>query len=90
MTMEKSHRITNQKIQRMSMDDVPHVEARTTDPIESRQLEKNMQEAFEVILDSVGEDKTRQGLLKTPARAANAMMFFTKGYEQTVEGQLLR
>ncbi|CAF1644675.1 unnamed protein product [Adineta ricciae] len=36
------------------------------------------------ILNSLGEDIHRQGLLKTPKRAAEAILFFTKGYEQAV------
>ena len=36
----------------------------------------------EGILKELGEDPTRDGLLKTPHRVAKAMRFFTKGYEQ--------
>jgi GTP cyclohydrolase IA len=37
------------------------------------------------LLDAIGEDSTRQGLVKTPARAARAMEFLTQGYRQSVE-----
>ena len=42
--------------------------------------------AYKELLFSLGEDVDRQGLLKTPERAAKAMLFFTKGYDQTLEG----
>ena len=36
------------------------------------------------IYSQIGEDPTREGLLDTPMRAAKAMTYFTKGYQETV------
>ena len=33
----------------------------------------------------LGEDPNREGLLETPMRAAKAITFFTKGYQETVQ-----
>jgi len=37
------------------------------------------------ILKMIGENPEREGLLDTPKRAAKALMFFTKGYEDSIE-----
>ena len=37
------------------------------------------------ILETIGEDPTRNGLLKTPQRAAKAFQFLMQGYHQNVE-----
>lgn len=44
-----------------------------------------MKEAFKTIIEQIGEDPSREGLLDTPERAAKAMKFLTKGYQQTIE-----
>ncbi|XP_063870913.1 GTP cyclohydrolase 1-like isoform X1 [Scylla paramamosain] len=41
--------------------------------------------SYRSLLKNLGEDTEREGLLKTPMRAAKAMLFFTKGYDQTIE-----
>ena len=45
--------------------------------------------SYKSILERVGEDPSRQGLLKTPERAAKALMYFTKGYEENIAGKHL-
>ncbi|MCK0131799.1 GTP cyclohydrolase I FolE [Flavobacteriaceae bacterium F08102] len=40
---------------------------------------------LEGIITAVGEDPTRQGLLKTPERASKAFQFLTQGYELDAE-----
>ncbi|KND89266.1 GTP cyclohydrolase 1 [Tolypocladium ophioglossoides CBS 100239] len=40
--------------------------------------------AVRTLLECIGENPNREGLLATPDRYAKAMMFFTRGYEQNV------
>ena len=44
-----------------------------------------MEESFRCLLESVGEDPERQGLLRTPHRAARAFDFLTNGYRQSLD-----
>ncbi|XP_068610625.1 GTP cyclohydrolase 2 [Brachionichthys hirsutus] len=47
-----------------------------------------LQSAYTCILRELGEDVDRQGLLRTPLRAAKAMQFLTKGYHENVDDVL--
>lgn len=45
-----------------------------------------MEEAFETIIRCLGDPKPeRDGLKKTPKRAAHALCYFTKGYEEDLK-----
>lgn len=46
-------------------------------------------DSYRSILQNVGEDPYREGLLKTPERAAKALLFFTKGYQENLKGELV-
>jgi GTP cyclohydrolase I len=50
--------------------------------IETIAVTEQIKMNYEEILNLVGEDKTREGLLKTPERASKAMKFLTEGYEK--------
>ncbi|MGH8506825.1 MAG: GTP cyclohydrolase I FolE [Stenotrophobium sp.] len=43
-----------------------------------------MEEQFRAIIEAIGENPDREGLVRTPHRAAKAMEFLTQGYEQDV------
>ena len=46
---------------------------------------EQMVECYQNIISGVGEDVSREGLLKTPMRAAKAMEYLTQGYRQKLE-----
>ena len=49
---------------------------------------KDLHDRYADILDFVGEDKDREGLIKTPERASKAMQFLTSGYDMDAEAIL--
>lgn len=50
--------------------------------IETFPITEQIKTNYEDIVHLLGEDKEREGLLKTPERAAKAMKFLTEGYEK--------
>ena len=56
---------------------------------ENQNTEKlsHIEKAYTTILSELGEDVKREGLLRTPLRAAKAMQFLTKGYKETIQGK---
>ncbi|EFR01190.1 GTP cyclohydrolase I [Nannizzia gypsea CBS 118893] len=53
-------------------------------PEQTEQRIQKLAGAVRTILECIGEDPEREGLLETPERYAKALMFFTKGYEENV------
>jgi len=45
----------------------------------------SLEQHYTAILGQLGEDVNREGLLDTPKRAAKAMQYLCKGYQQTLE-----
>ena len=43
---------------------------------------KSLSSNYKEVIVNLGEDPTREGLLKTPERVAKAMQFLTQGYDQ--------
>ena len=51
----------------------------------------NLSTAFSSIIDNLGDPRPqREGLSKTPQRAAKALLYFTKGYEEDLSGTYSR
>ena len=56
----------------------------STDAI-SEETIREIARHYEAIITLLGEDVTREGLAKTPMRAAKAMVYATRGYRQDAD-----
>jgi len=48
-------------------------------------MDNKLEELYRQLIAGVGEDPSREGLVKTPARAAKALQYLTRGYGQSVD-----
>jgi len=55
----------------------------------STKTTKKLTKMYNSMLDEIGEDASREGLVKTPERAAKAMQFLTQGYDMDPKEILL-
>lgn len=51
---------------------------------ESLTVDPQLEALYTKILEQIGEDPEREGLIRTPHRAARALQFLTEGYHQDV------
>ena len=68
--------IDESMLEENKMDDVP-AEIKTTNTI----LMEALSQHYKSILQLIGEDADREGLLKTPDRVAKSMQYLTHGYD---------
>src|SRR5688500_16503688 len=55
----------------------------------NEEVTSKLMENYAAIIDGLGEDRSRDGLEKTPERVAKAMQYLTQGYEMDA-GAILR
>lgn len=55
-------------------------------PAEKAARQTRLATAVRTVLECIGEDPDREGLLRTPERYAQALMWMTKGYEDRLAG----
>jgi len=48
-------------------------------------MSDDLSKHYKAIIEELGEDSEREGLLDTPKRAAKAMQYLTQGYKQSIE-----
>lgn len=56
-----------------------------TDTLLSEETLKQIASHYKAIIELLGEDPEREGLLKTPERAAKSIAFATRGYRQNID-----
>jgi GTP cyclohydrolase I len=72
-------------IQRRNSDfDVEERLTHETSRLEEKHLDR-VANAYRELLDAIGEDLDREGLRRTPDRAARALEFLTQGYRQDLD-----
>lgn len=71
------------------MSHIHHQGHQDGDPHHNEELTSQLAGLYSKVIDLLGEDKEREGLLKTPERVAKAMKYLTRGYHIDPEQILL-
>ncbi|HPT13185.1 MAG TPA: GTP cyclohydrolase I FolE [Bacteroidales bacterium] len=71
-----------------NMDDYPAQDGYEKRDIYNLETIKNLKVHYHEIIRLLGEDPSREGLLKTPERVAKAILFMTHGYDLNPEEML--
>ena len=80
-TVEPGTSLNSHKL--LELEDLNEESASTEDPSLAA-----LSQSYVDILKAIGEDPSREGLLKTPARAAKAFQFFTHGYNEDLKSAI--
>lgn len=56
-------------------------------PAQTAVREAKLADAVRTVLECIGEDPERHGLIKTPDRYAKALLWMTKGYSEKLSGE---
>lgn len=89
--MAKSNKNSNSKKLNLSgsgMDEIMAEDGMPMEEIYDFHRANNIAKDYKNILKEIGENISREGLLKTPLRAAGSMQFLTQGYKLNPEAML--
>jgi GTP cyclohydrolase I len=83
-TVKESKSSTSDSSQEKQEQICSKLKARQPGDEEDEERLNKMAAAVNTLLECLGEDPQREGLVKTPMRMAKALLFCTNGYSQTV------